>query len=65
MKKFLLAICAAALLVPGCAEEKNPAPEKILSEAVDVDLTKLSATMVYSAVFDIVDQGLLYAGHGV
>ena len=48
MRKFLIAICAAGLLISGCSEEKNPVPEKTLSEVVDVDLTKLSGTMVYS-----------------
>ena len=37
-------------------------PEKTLSEVVDVDLTKLSGTMIYSAVFDIVENPLEYRG---
>ena len=48
MRKFFVAIFAAVLLISGCSEEKNPVPEKTLSEVVDVDLTKLSGTMVYS-----------------
>jgi len=56
MKKFLTAICAAALLISGCGEEKIPVPEKIpVAEVVDVDLTKLNANMLYSAVFDMVE----------
>lgn len=62
MKKFLAGICAAALLMTGCGDEKKPAPEKILTETVDVDLTKLSPTMVYSAVFDIVENPADYRG---
>ena len=62
MKKFLAAICAAALLISGCSEEKNPAPEKTLSKVVDVDLTKLNANMLYSAVFDIVENPAEYRG---
>lgn len=62
MRKFLTAICAAGLLISGCSEEKNPVPEKTLSEVVDVDLTKLSETMIYSAVFDIVENPLEYRG---
>ena len=62
MRKFLTAICAAGLLISGCGEEKNPVPEKTLSEVVDVDLTKLSGTMIYSAVFDIVENPLEYRG---
>ena len=62
MRKFLIAICAAALLMSGCLEEKKPVPEKTLSEVIDVDLTKLSATVVYSAVFDIVENPAKYRG---
>lgn len=63
MKKFLAAICAAALLISGCVEEKNPVPEKIpVAEVVDVDLTKLNANMLYSAVFDIVENPAEYRG---
>lgn len=62
MRKFLTAICAVGLLISGCGEEKNPVPEKTLSEVVDVDLTKLSGTMIYSAVFDIVENLLEYRG---
>ena len=62
MRRFWAAICAAGLLISGCSEEKNPVPEKTLSEVVDVDLTKLSETMIYSAVFDIVENPLEYRG---
>lgn len=62
MRRFWAAICAAGLLISGCSEEKNPVPEKTLSEVVDVDLTKLSGTMIYSAVFDIVENPLEYRG---
>ena len=63
MKKFLTAICAAALLISGCGEEKIPVPEKIpVAEVVDVDLTKLNANMLYSAVFDMVENPAEYRG---
>lgn len=62
MRKFFAALCAAALLVSGCVEEQHPVPEKTLAEVVDVDLTKLSATMVYPAVFDIVENPTAYRG---
>ena len=65
MRKFFAAMLAAVLLISGCGEEKNPVPEKTLSEVVDVDLTKLSGTMVYSAVFDIVENPLEYRGKTV
>lgn len=55
MRKFLTAICAVGFLISGCGEEKNPVSEKTLSEVVDVDLTKLSGTMIYSAVFNMVN----------
>ena len=62
MKKFFATICAACLLISGCGGEKTSAPEKILTEAVDIDLTKLSATMVYSAVFDMIENPSEYRG---
>ena len=62
MRKIFITICAVCLLITGCGEEKNSAPEKVLSEVVDVDLTKLSETMVYSAVFDIVENPAQYRG---
>ena len=62
MKKFFAIICAACLLVTGCVEEKHPVPEKTLSELVDVDLTKLSATMVYGEVFNILENPAQYRG---
>ena len=62
MRKIFITICAVCLLITGCGEEKISAPEKVLSEVVDVDLTKLSGTMVYSAVFDIVENPAQYRG---
>lgn len=62
MKKFFATICAACLLLTGCAEEKHPVPEKTLTEVVDVDLTKFSATMVYGEVFNILENPALYRG---
>ena len=65
MKKIfaLLMIFALALLMSGCGDEKISAPEKIpQAEVVDVDLTKLSATMVYSTVFDILENPSAYRG---
>lgn len=62
MRRFLAAICAAAVLMSGCGEEKNYVLEKNLSEVVDIDLTKLRKTMIYLAVFDIVENPLEYRG---
>lgn len=62
MKNFLLIICATMFLV-GCGDENNFEPEKVSQvEKIDVDLTKLSETMVYSAVFDIVENPSEYRG---
>ena len=62
MKNFLLIICAAMFLV-GCGDENKFEPEKVSQvEKIDVDLTKLSETMVYSAVFDIVENPSEYRG---
>ena len=61
MKIFAVAILTATLLLTGCGDE-TPAPEKISAEVVDVDLTALSSTMVYSAVFDIVEKPAAYRG---
>ena len=54
MRRFWAAICAAGLLISGCSEEKNPVPEKTLSEVVDVDLTKLSKTKRNNDLFGCV-----------
>lgn len=62
MRKFFAAICAAALLISGCAEEKTPVPEKVLTEVIDVDLTKLNANMVYSSVFEMLENPSEYRG---
>ena len=63
MRKFLFALVIMSLILSGCGEEKNPAPEKILQvEKIDVDLTKLNANMVYSAVFDMVENPAEYRG---
>ena len=64
MKKLLLIILPLIilLLITGCVEEKTPVPEKVLTEVIDVDLTKLNANMVYSAVFDMLENPAEYRG---
>jgi len=63
MRKFLSAILIMSIIFSGCGEEKSSAPEKILQvEKIDIDLTKLSKTMVYSAVFDILENPAEYRG---
>ena len=47
----------------GCGDEKVAVPEKVsVAETVDVDLTKLSSTMVYSEVFNILQTPADYRG---
>ena len=64
MRKILLIILPLVILplISGCVEEKTPVPEKTLSEVVDVDLTKLNSNMVYSAVFDMLENPSEYRG---
>ena len=63
MRKFLAVFVIISVIFIGCGEENNPKPEKILqAEKIDIDLTKLSKTMVYSAVFDILENPAEYRG---
>ena len=63
MRNFLAFFVIMSIIFCGCGEENNSASEKILqAEKIDVDLTKLSTTMAYSAVFDIVENPAEYRG---
>lgn len=63
MRKFLFALVIMSIIFGGCGEEKKIVPEKVLqAEKIDVDLTKLNANMVYSAVFDMVENPAEYRG---
>lgn len=70
MKKFFVAVCVIlSVAIIGCGDEKISAPEKNsvaenvpAPEKIDVDLTKLSATMVYSEVFNILQTPADYRG---
>ena len=64
MKKiFAVALMILSVAIVGCSDEKTSAPEKIsVAENVDVDLTKLSSTMIYSEVFNILQTPADYRG---
>ena len=51
--KRLLPILLALLLMAGCASGRATAATFQLEEGLDLDLTKLSSTMVYSEVFNM------------
>ena len=52
MKRLALTLCALLLLLTGCASGENAATYR-LEEGLDLDLTKLSGTMVYAEVFNM------------
>ena len=67
-KTLLIALCAACLLLNGCGKDaatvsSGAAPAKAIAEntaapvsaAAEIDLTKMSSTMVYSYVFNMVN----------
>ncbi len=62
-KIFAVAVMILSVALVGCSDEKTSAPEKIsVAENVDVDLTKLSPTMIYSEVFNILQKPADYRG---
>lgn len=62
-KIFAVAVMILSVALVGCSDEKTSAPEKIsVAENVDVDLTKLSSTMIYSEVFNILQTPADYRG---
>ena len=68
-KTLLIALCAVCLLLTGCGKDETTvvsagaAPAKAIAEntavpvsaAAEIDLTKMSSTMVYSYVFNMVN----------
>ena len=66
-KTLLIALCAACLLLNGCGKDaatvsSGAAPAKAIAEntaapvsTAEIDLTKMSSTMVYSYVFNMVN----------
>ena len=56
--KFFLVICSFSFLFLGCSKKNTQKNEVILQNdsaiEVDVDLTKMSATMVYAEIFNLI-----------
>ena len=80
MKKkiiLLISLCMTALLLTGCGGKEEETPEITAAEAfggiaqetieapIDVDLTKLSSTMVYSEVYNMMVTPEDYVGRTV
>ena len=64
--KFFLVICSFSFLFLGCSK-KNPQKNEVILQndsaiEVDVDLTKMSATMVYAEIFNLIIDADSYAG---
>lgn len=62
MKKWI-ALILTVLLLTGCGKQKTAA--KADNQAIDVDLTALSSTMVYSEVYNMLTEPARYEGKTV
>ena len=71
MKKWiwLLALCAVAALLTACGggdvEQARADAAENEARAVDLDLTRLSGTVVYSQVYDMIEEPEAYMGQTV
>lgn len=63
MKKWI-ALILTVLLLTGCGKQEA-APSKAAKQAIDVDLTALSSTMVYSEVYNMLTEPERYEGKTV
>lgn len=63
LKKWIVFVLAILLLLTGC--EKQEAAPKADNQAIDVDLTVLSSTMVYSEVYNMLTAPENYNGKTV
>ncbi len=61
----LPASTAVPSVAPSPAQTKDPTSEKKAADAIDVDLTQLSSTMVYSEVYAMVYEPEQYTGKTV
>lgn len=75
MKKWIALVLAAFLLLTGCGKRETAAADtssaqketamKVAAQTVDVDLTTLSSTMVYSEVYSMLVEPERYEGKTV
>ncbi len=59
-KNLLLLLVTCFMLLTACSEQTTE--ESTSSDVIDYDLTEMSATMVYSQVFDLVSNPTNYEG---
>jgi len=64
MKRIIPLLCVLLLFLSGCAEGQTAATYQ-LDEGLDLDLTKLSGTMIYSEVFHMRTEPEEYFGKRV
>lgn len=71
MKRILIYVMLVAVLAAGCSADKTEAAKPAASDArpsasaaapIDFDLTKMSGTMVYSYVYNLLNEPLDYVG---
>lgn len=69
MKAKIIGTCMLLALLTGCGNEVQTAPQdtktQTVMQAVDVDLSVLSSTMVYSEVFNMMSDPEAYVGKTV
>lgn len=64
-KRYLLLLLALLLTLSACGKEPQTAAAENTAGKIDVDLTKLSSTMVYSEVFNMLTTPEDYVGKTV
>lgn len=65
-KEVFLCFVMAALFLTGCgSSRKDAAPAEAAATQIDIDLTKLSSTMVYSEVYNMLTEPDQYIGKTV
>lgn len=64
-KKYIALILALLLALSGCGKQTETGSAASSPEQIDVDLTKLSSTMVYSEVYNMLTEPEKYVGKTV
>ena len=64
-KKYIALILALLLALSGCGKQTETGSAASSPEQIDVDLTKLSSTMVYSEVYNMLTEPENYVGKTV